>query len=595
MGLYKIEAFREGQPVTKNPFSVEVCDPSKVRLANVHEGVIGREQNFRVDCTRAGRGEIAITIRTGETEVQRNVKELASGVFDVSFVPLVDRPHYLDVRYNGYHVPACPQLVEIRDPKQTIIVHGQGLKSCVPKAVTSFLIETGGFAAAKDFDVIITDPVGSPLPVKCYQQKDGSLVAEFVPHHVGTHKIDVLYLDAHVSGSPFVSEAFDASKVILQRVRTANYIVNEKISFSLNRKDAGYAELDVTVTSPLGRHLPIEVIGTPDNEGEVVEFIPTVVGKYKIAIMFGGSEVPGSPLTFVVLEGAFPIIDGSGVKFGLVNELAHFLIDARGLHGVPEVKVDGPETEPKVTIHEEHGIFKATYLPAEVGVFDVRVSWNGRDLPGSPFHPQIVDLNKVRPIGGWENLLNENKKIVLARNEDKKISFDTQGAGPGKVRATVKFPDGEIADAPVEQTSAHKFRLTVPSRTDGEYSLSLYFADHLLPSSPITCYTHEPHHITNHNHATSGECATVVLRGHGLAGARVGEETEFVIDGNDAGNGQPDITLTGVKADIPIRVTQVSHNVFKATYTPSVPGEHLFHTAPHPVTLLSLSSQELTC
>ena len=36
----------------------------------------------------------------------------------------------------------------------------------------------------------------------------------------------------------------------------------------VNRKDAGYAELDVTVTSPLGRHLPIEVKGTADGEGE---------------------------------------------------------------------------------------------------------------------------------------------------------------------------------------------------------------------------------------------------------------------------------------------------------------------------------------
>lgn len=64
-------------------------------------------------------------------------------------------------------------------------------------------------------------------------------------------------------------------------------------TISVNRKDAGYAELDVTVTSPLGRHLPIEVKGTSDGEGELIEFIPTVPGKYKIAITYGGIEVPG--------------------------------------------------------------------------------------------------------------------------------------------------------------------------------------------------------------------------------------------------------------------------------------------------------------
>lgn len=61
----------------------------------------------------------------------------------------------------------------------------------------------------------------------------------------------------------------------------------------VNRRDAGYAELDVTVTSPLGRHLPIEVKGTSDGEGELIEFTPTVPGKYKIAITYGGIEVPG--------------------------------------------------------------------------------------------------------------------------------------------------------------------------------------------------------------------------------------------------------------------------------------------------------------
>jgi len=100
----------------------------------------------------------------------------------------------------------------------------------------------------------------------------------------------------------------------------------------------------------------------------------------------------------------------------------------------------------------------------------------------------------------------------------------------------------------------------------GERYLSIYFADHLLPKSPLVC-------VTNEAMSNGSECATVVLRGHGLAGARVGEETEFVIDGNEAGVGQPEITLTGVKADIPIKVTQLSQKVFKATYTPSIQGQ----------------------
>lgn len=34
----------------------------------------------------------------------------------------------------------------------------------------------------------------------------------------------------------------------------------------------------------------------------------------------------------------------------------------------------------------------------------------------------------------------------------------------------------------------------------------------------------------------------MVLRGHGLTGAKVGEEAEFVIDGSEAGPGKKHIT-----------------------------------------------------
>ena len=101
-------------------------------------------------------------------------------------------------------------------------------------------------------------------------------------------------------------------------------------------------------------------------------------------------------------------------------------------------------------------------------------------------------------------------------------------------------------------------------KSEGDYQIFIYFSDFLLPQTPI-------HAIVSENSQTS-ECATVVLRGHGLAGARVGEESEFTIDGSDAGNGQPEVTLTGVKADIAVKVTQISTKVFKAVYTPTIQG-----------------------
>lgn len=80
-----------------------------------------------------------------------------------------------------------------------------------------------------------------------------------------------------------------------------------------------------------------------------------------------------------------------------------------------------------------------SFIPQEVGIFDVRVLWNGRDIPGSPFHPRIVNPRKVRVIGGWESLADNKNKLVLTPGEEKKISFDTLDAGPGKKKYFVKM------------------------------------------------------------------------------------------------------------------------------------------------------------
>lgn len=96
----------------------------------------------------------------------------------------------------------------------------------------------------------------------------------------------------------------------------------------------------------------------------------------------------------------------------------------------------------------------------------------------------------------------------------------------------------------------------------GEFEMYFYFENILLPNMPIFCIVSE----------NNSDGATVVLKGHGLAGARVGEETEIIIDGKDAGDGEPEVTLTGVKSDIKVKLTAIGPRLYKAIYTPRLPG-----------------------
>lgn len=118
----------------------------------------------------------------------------------------------------------------------------------------------------------------------------------------GAFKIDVLENMRPIIGSPFQCLSYDPSKVKvvgIQRERV--HLVDETISFRVERTDAGFAELDVTVTSPLGGELPLDIKRiAKEKEVDLVEFIPEAAGNYKFVIMYGGEQVPGSPINFSV-------------------------------------------------------------------------------------------------------------------------------------------------------------------------------------------------------------------------------------------------------------------------------------------------------
>ncbi|XP_022254060.1 filamin-B-like isoform X2 [Limulus polyphemus] len=567
VGTYRIDVLHKGIPVTRKPYVVHVCDPNQVRIVDLDDGVLNRVQKFKVDTSRAGLGQVSVTITVNNQRVQHAVQEISQGIHLVTYTPQSDHTHKIEVLFNGHLTPGCPRIVQVRDPSQSVIAYGSGLKCVSLHSDATFVIETGGAIAANEFDIFILSPRGFPLPVKCYQQKDGNLLAEWTPDSYGEHKIDILYMDAPIDGSPYTCQVFDSTKVVIQKTKNAVFLVDKKISFTVSRQEAGHAELDATVLSPLGHHTPIEVKGAEEDEEAVIEFMPTIPGKYKVGITYGGVDVPGSPVTFIVQEKGTPKVEGNGLVVACVNVTATFVVNAHGLSGRPNVRIEGPEREAECSIDEEEdGVFIVSYIPEEVGVFDVRILWNSQELPASPYHPRVVDPQKVRAIGGWETLLDEDGRISLIAGEEKKIPFDATDAGPGILKVELLGQECMV-EHQVKQINNHRYMLHFTPPVPGQYYLYLYYADIPLPKSPYLAFAKAGQPVLDHTR--------VILRGHGLKGGKVGEEAQFCIDGLEAGPGSPEVKLSGVKADIQVRLLPQGNNAYKAVYTPTVPGTYL--------------------
>lgn len=701
IGTYRIElinAFNQ-QSLLNHPIYVECCDPSRVRLHGLQDGIVGKQQQFTIDCSKTGSGSLQLSITCkqqqvpfelfefGPNKTQIKISSLSSnssstkinsksGRFLVKYKPEIDLPHYIDVFYNGHQIAGCPQLISISDASELLTIMRDSISKSIQLNVDAeMLIEesgsTQGLIEIGEFSCKVFDSDNQPVKNYLHELSDpnGSnrkqYKLQFKPIKIGTHRIEVFYLNNHLTGSPFLTECFDINKVKLQPIQNTHFVVNEKIFLSLDRKDAGYAELDVVVTSPLGRHLPIEL--TANDQKELICFIPTVQGKYKIAISYGQLTVPGTPITFIAnpapndqpngltkpngesmqikqqqqqkaltnghqtnhtnnasinqqhikkeaqsqANAAQPIILFKQMS-GTINERFMFTIDSNGYKGLPLINIDGPEQEEDLLVEEKNRVFYVSFVPVQVGVYEIKISWSGKEIAKSKVN--IVNLNAIKPKQGWNSLLanQDTQSIALSLNQPFKATFLTVDAGTGSLVGEVMLPNGKLQANIVEHSASNKYKLNFTPKLNGKYLIRLFYSNLLLPQCPLVAITspqfllgssanaaldnqintqilngmqkdgqlnQAPRKLSMH-HENNEVC--VSLKGQGLAGARVGQIGQFIIDGSASGPGSPQCTLKLSESDYKydkseedrpvLNVTEIQNKIFRVSYKVKLPG-----------------------
>ncbi|XP_076639876.1 filamin-type immunoglobulin domains fbug isoform X1 [Colletes latitarsis] len=556
VGTYSV-IFSDGHKMISSQ-TLQAFDPGKVTIKEVSDVVCHRPGSIIVVASKeAGPGKLAVNVRAAGADVDSVVREGDNGLYEIIFHPTRAAPHRVHMKYNEVHISGSPLDVTVRSPTggREVTATGLGLyQSCVGK-VTSFTIETLG-RPGKEFDVVISGPQGNAVPVRCYQHRDGNLLAEFTTNTIGTYKIDVLHGAKPVLGSPFFCQAFDVSKVKLQELGPMTVSVHDHIAFKIMKTDAGMADLDVTATSPLGQELPLQV--TPLNDGaEMVEFSPSVPGTYMMNITYGGCPIPGSPVVCTVDAAGQARAKGEGLLSGHVDKAAHFIVT--GTRSPPAVQVDGPDSVSKAIIEAgaNPGTWNVSYVPSEVGVFDIRVVSAGQQLPGSPWHPKIIDTRNLRVIGGWPAVCDDIGRLKL--HPSNKISFDTADAGPGELT-------GKIGDQPLsfEMTSNNRLKLIPPHINGGEHRLEILFNGSSFPGAPKLA-------IVQDLEPPVQDTSRVLLRGRGLTSAKCGEEVSFTIDGSQAGNGTPKVQLFSPTNELNVMLQHLGDSVYRASYIPLTP------------------------
>lgn len=152
------------------------------------------------------------------------------------------------------------------------------------------------------------------------------------------------------------------------------------ICILVSTKNSGSADIDVTVTNPIGQTIEVQHLQISDNLYQI-SFHPHLSGLYQAAVTYGNIPVKASPLALgvgPVGPTPPPRAVGRGLESAQVGERASFIVTS-----VVKPKVQIEAVEGNVECHLQSpkpGEYIVSYTPRWVGTYDVIIGLGPNDV-----------------------------------------------------------------------------------------------------------------------------------------------------------------------------------------------------------------------
>merc|ERR550532_3952140 len=202
VGSYVIDVTVSSLSVPSSPLIAKAYDATLIKVTDISDGVVGDLSTFRVDASKAGEGQLEISINDGD--VPNAVQVLGGGKCLVTFTPEQAITHEIEVMFNNDQVPGSPFLCRVLEDNDDIsyggsssggfshvIVELEHLALVPISQPAEFTIRVPEGADA-ELAVSVQGPV-EDIPVKVTGNVKNGFVAQFIPNAVGLHVVLVEY------------------------------------------------------------------------------------------------------------------------------------------------------------------------------------------------------------------------------------------------------------------------------------------------------------------------------------------------------------------------------------------------------------------
>ncbi|XP_078677454.1 filamin-A-like isoform X43 [Branchiostoma floridae x Branchiostoma belcheri] len=445
-GRHLIDVLYEELQVPGAPFKVQAkegCDPSKVRAygPGLEGGLTDKPQQFTIETKGAGTGGLGLAIE-GPSEAKMTCKDNKDGSCTVEYFPTTPGDYDIHISYGEQPIRGSPFSVLIKDDIDVskVKAYGPGLEKGGVRAqnMQVFTVDHAKTGSAP-LDVKVTSQMGATVNTEVTDNHDGTHTVKYIPPSEGACKVDVKYDNQSIPQSPFnvrVLPPYDASKVKatgpgLQQGVPASF----PISFTIDCRDAGNADLEVILEDPDGRMKSPEIHDNGDGT-YTITYTPEQSGNYTIEIKYGGEQVPRSPFRITVkptgdankcsvtVRISPPGRVGQGQWLGdgmqpyiQIGEETCVTVNCKtagkGKVNCTIQDANGEDVDVDV-VENDDGTFDIFYTAQQQGEYTITIRFGGQHIQGSPYKVQAVDdLSKI-PNGTFQQQYMADQEVVKA-------------------------------------------------------------------------------------------------------------------------------------------------------------------------------------
>ncbi|XP_066283739.1 filamin-C-like isoform X37 [Branchiostoma lanceolatum] len=625
-GRHLIDVLYEELQVPGAPFKVQAkegCDPTKVRAygPGLEGGLTDKPQQFTIETKGAGTGGLGLAIE-GPSEAKMTCKDNKDGSCTVEYFPTTPGDYDIHISYGEQPIRGSPFSVLIKDDIDVskVKAYGPGLEKTGVRAqnMQVFTVDHAKTGSAP-LDVKVTSQMGATVNTEVTDNRDGTHTVKYVPPSEGACKVDVKYDNQSIPQSPFnvrVLPPYDASKVKatgpgLQQGVPASF----PISFTIDCRDAGNADLEVILEDPDGRMKSPEIHDNGDGT-YTITYTPEQSGNYTIEIKYGGEQVPRSPFRITVkptgdankcsvtvrISPPGRVGQGQWIGEGMqpyiqIGEETCVTVNCKtagkGKVNCTIQDANGEDVDVDV-VENDDGTFDIFYTAQQQGEYTITIRFGGEHIQGSPYKVQAVDdLSKI-PNGTFQQQHMADQEVVKAApaqmqqsaptpraaQEEMMMADEMESGAPGRMRpvefvvpifievlssgnltAEVKQPSGRIAQPKFIDNRDGSLTIKYTPTEAGLHELGIKYNGEHIPGSPIQFHVDE---------IRPGQVSAF---GSGLSHGVAGQQSNFTIVTKDAGAGGLALAVEGPsKAEITCRDNK--DGTCSVSYLPTTPGEY---------------------